>query len=202
MSVPTEPTIEFAVLFDIVSVPTPLSVTFAAPIISSVVFPIEFSDIAPALLIVVPLTVSDVPLLKSRLSVLSPSVRFAAVAPAMLSETAEFAVLMQVLLLLCTPPVQLAATFQFPAAPPCQLVTHCANAENGHNSSAITASSGIRAEHCSRPKCFFSAKNGEGMALSVLRGTCLPHLKINYDKNGSQLDLRSTHYNCDLVESS
>src|ERR1700675_3295722 len=133
-----------------VSVPAPLSVTFAAPTTSSVKFPVEFSESAPALLIVLPLTVSDVALSKNRLSVLRPSVRFAAVAPAMFSVTAEFAVLMQVLLLFGTPALQLAATFQFPAAPPCQLVAHCANAENGHNNSAIRASSEVRAEHSSR----------------------------------------------------
>ena len=98
---------------------------------NSVKFPAEFSEIVPALLIVLPLTVSEVPLLKNRLSVFMPRVRLAAVAPAIFSVTAEFAVLIHALLLLGTPAVQLAVTLQFPAAPPFQLVTHCADAERG-----------------------------------------------------------------------
>jgi hypothetical protein len=119
------------------------------------------------LLIVVPLTSSDVPLLKRRLSVLSPRVRLAAVAPAMFSVTAEFAVLIHVLLLLGTPAVQLPATFQFPAAPPFQLVTHCAKAEIGHKNSAIAAVQKIRWDMVFRPESLFSAKNG--VLMSSLR---------------------------------
>src|ERR1700693_3173619 len=101
--------------------------------------------IAPALLIVLPLTVSTDPLAKLRLSVLNPSVRLPVAAPDIFSVTVEPAVLMhEFVLLVGTPALQLPITFQSPAAPPVQLVLHCANAEPGNKNSVITASQSIR----------------------------------------------------------
>src|ERR1700693_1092761 len=112
-----------------VNVPVPLKVTFAAPMSSSVAFPVEFNEIAPALLMVLPLTVIDVALAKLRLSVLNPSVRSAVTAPAIFIVTAEFAVLMHAFVLLVgTPALQSPAIFPTPVALPVQLVSHCANA--------------------------------------------------------------------------
>lgn len=142
---PAVPNIKFAALFDRVSVPPPLKATFAAPICSSVTFPVEFSEIAPALLIVLPLTVSVVPLAKLRLSVLNPRVRLEVAAPEIFSVTVEPAVLMHALVLLVgTPALQSPATFQFPMAAPVQLVSHCANAETGNKNSATMTSQRIR----------------------------------------------------------
>src|SRR6516164_1318809 len=71
-----------------VSVPPPLSVTLALPTNSSVKLPVEFSVIVPALLMLLPFTVSEVPLLNP-----SPSsesmVRLRTCAPRMFSVTAD-----------------------------------------------------------------------------------------------------------------
>jgi hypothetical protein len=55
-------------LFDIVTVPTPLRVTFEEPMTNSVAFPAELSEMELAFEMEVPLTVKVVPLLKLRLS--------------------------------------------------------------------------------------------------------------------------------------
>src|SRR5580704_12212230 len=119
-SVPAEPKMKLPALLDMVRVPAPLRVTFEAPMINSVVLPVEFMVIEPALLMLAPLTVKTSALLIARVSVEEPSVRVL-VAPATLRVTVEFAVLMQVFeLLVGMPPFQLPATFQLPAPPPCQ----------------------------------------------------------------------------------
>ena len=131
--------------FDNVSVPPPLNVTFAASISNAVVFAEPFIVIEPALLIVLPLTVSDAPLAKLRLSVLDPRVRSAVTAPEIFSVTVEPAVSMQVFeLLVGMPPFQLAATFQLPDEPPCQVEVHCASAVSGEKSTASIAIKRIR----------------------------------------------------------
>jgi hypothetical protein len=140
ISAEAEPRITLAVLLDMVIVPPPLSVTFAAPIDRSVKLPVEFIEIVPALLIVLPLTLSVVPLLKLKASVLDPRVRLAVTAPLIFSVTVEPAVLMHELVLLVgMPALQLPATFQSPVAPAVQLVSHCANAESGHKNSTSNA---------------------------------------------------------------
>src|ERR1700693_4432712 len=138
-----EPTIMLPAKFDMVRVPAPLRVTLEAPMTNSVVLPMEFSEIEPALLMVAPLTVKLSALLMARVS-LEPKVRVL-VAPAMLRVTVEPAVLMQVFeLLVGMPPFQLPATFQLPDPPPCQVEVHCASAVSGEKSTARIAIKRIR----------------------------------------------------------
>ena len=124
MSVPAVPKIKLAALLDMVRVPAPLKVTLEAPMSNSVVDPLEFIVIEPALLMVAPLTVKLSAFAIAKASVEEPSVRVL-VTPAVLRVTVELAVLMQVFeLLVGMPPFQLPATFQLPAAPPCQVEVH------------------------------------------------------------------------------
>jgi hypothetical protein len=140
-----EPVISLLGLFDRLSVPVPLSVTFAAPITNWVGIPVEFNEIVPELLIVLPLTMSCVSVGRLKVSVLNPRVRLAVPAPMISSVTVEFAVLMHVFVLLVgTPALQLPGTFQFPEAAPVQLVLHCANAESGHKPSASSNTQNAR----------------------------------------------------------
>ncbi|SRR5580700_215628 len=131
-----------------VNVPVPLKVTLAAPICSSVAFPVEFSDIAPTLLTVLPLTVKASALAIVRLSVPVPSVRLL-VASLPLIVTAEFAALIHVLEELVGTPdgVQLPATSQLPV-PPFHVEVHCASAETGNKSSTTAANRIIRRASC------------------------------------------------------
>src|SRR6202035_159332 len=127
-SVPAAPKIKLPALLDMVSVPAPLRVTLEAPMTSSVVLPVEFMVIEPALPMVAPLTVKLSALAIAKASVEEPSVRVL-VAPAVLRVTVELAVLMQVFeLLVGMPPFQLPATFQLPEPPPCHVEVHCASA--------------------------------------------------------------------------
>src|ERR1700683_1247742 len=79
-----------------------------------------------------------------RVSVLEPSVRLSVESLALIV-TAEFAALMQVLLLLVGTPdgVQLPATSQLPV-PPFHVAVHCAKAESGHSTSASNATNKTR----------------------------------------------------------
>ena len=107
-----------------VRVPAPLRVTFELLMTSSVVLPVEFSPMEPALLMVAPLIVKLSALAIAKVSVEAPSVRVL-VTPAVLRVTVELAVLMQVFeLLVGMPPFQLPATFQLPDPPPCHVEVH------------------------------------------------------------------------------
>jgi hypothetical protein len=111
---------------------------------SSVVLPVEFMVIDPALLMVAPLTVKLSALAIAKESVEEPSVRVL-VAPAVLRVTVELAVLMQVFeVLVGMPPFQLPATFQLPELPPCQVEVHCASVVSGEKSTASIAIKRIR----------------------------------------------------------
>src|ERR1700723_3358710 len=143
-SVPAAPKIKLPRLLDMVRVPAPLRVTLEAPMTNSVVAPLEFIVIEPALLIVAPLTVKLSALAIAKASVEDPSVRVL-VAPAVLRVTVELAVLMQVFeVLVGMPPFQLPATFQLPDPPPCQVEVHCASAASGEKSTASIAIKRIR----------------------------------------------------------
>src|SRR5580704_7049590 len=139
-----DPKIKLLALFPRVSVPAPLRVTFAAPMSSSVAFPVEFIVIVPALLTVLPLTVKTSALAIARLSVPVPSVRVL-VASFPLIVTAELAALIHVLEALVGTPtgVQLPATSQLPV-PPFQVEVHCASAETGSKSSVTATSQSTR----------------------------------------------------------
>jgi hypothetical protein len=117
-------------------------------IFNSVVSPRLFMLIVPVLRIEEPATVKVVLSEIPKLSVLNASWRVP-VEP-LLTVTAEFAVLIHVLLLVPGVPfgVQLVAVFQLPVAPPLHVkegeVQPCANAERGQKISASSAISKIR----------------------------------------------------------
>jgi hypothetical protein len=172
----------FDAKFDNVSVPPPLNVTFAALISNAVVFADPFIVIDPALLMVLPLTVSVAPLLKLRVSV-TPRVRLEVAAPLIFKVTIEFAVLMHALVLLVgIPALQLPAAFHTPEAPPVQLVPHCAKAESGNKKSARSATSKIWRETFSLSESFFAAKNRVCMATLLIVNRLVKRLLTNVDR--------------------
>src|ERR1700722_2405194 len=166
VSVPP-PKIKFSVLFPIVRVPAPLSVVFP-PILNSVALPVLDNKMLPALLMLPPLLIERTWSFEMfRLSVLKPRVRLF-VASLALIVTAEFVVLMQVLVLPVGTPdgLQLPARSQLPVAPPAHVAVHCAKADSGQKISASSAISRMRLAILSLPEGFFTAKDDSCMRLA------------------------------------